>query len=63
VCQWRRPDAVAVQEYLWHINLRMDELKSCTTFEDSNGVQEVVPMQMLKNNADFFTYLVKSNHE
>lgn len=58
-----RPDSKPIEQYLWEINLRMEQLRSCTPMELPTGVQGIVPMNLIKENEMFFTYLVTSNHE
>ncbi|ELT98047.1 hypothetical protein CAPTEDRAFT_154782 [Capitella teleta] len=63
ICQNKRSDSLDIQTYFWEINLRMHELRSCTSFEQSTGVQHVVPLEMMKQNEAFFSYVVQSNHD
>lgn len=58
VCKHRKADVDAIRDYLFQINLRMWKLGE----HSSVDIIECVPVSILKDNAQFFTYLRDSNN-
>lgn len=58
VCKWRREDCDQLYEHLFEVNKRLGEL-------DNTGrtVTELVPLEVLKDDQDFFQYMVNSNDD
>ncbi|XP_046383101.1 cap-specific mRNA (nucleoside-2'-O-)-methyltransferase 1 [Ischnura elegans] len=57
ICKWKRDDCDDIREYMFSINERLRQLKK--TDQDILGV---VPLDVMKEDADFMEYLVESNN-
>ncbi|KAM6905732.1 cap-specific mRNA (nucleoside-2'-O-)-methyltransferase 1 isoform 1-T1 [Lycodopsis pacificus] len=56
VCRGLKPGSEAVKDYMFRINLKLNQLK------DTDGdVMEVVPLSIIKEDTDFYQYMVNSN--
>lgn len=56
VCRGLKPGSDAVREYLFKVNLKLNKLKNSDT-----DVTEVVPLQIIKEDTDFYRFMVNSN--
>ncbi|XP_061602599.1 cap-specific mRNA (nucleoside-2'-O-)-methyltransferase 1 isoform X1 [Cololabis saira] len=56
VCRSLKPGADAVREYMFKVNLKLNQLRNTET-----DVTEVVPLDIIKDDPDFFQFMVKSN--
>ena len=56
VCRALKPGADAVREYMFKINLKLNQLKNT-----DKDVTEVVPLDIIKDDTDFYQFMVKSN--
>lgn len=59
VCKNLSADFDSVRQYFHEINLDLNKLLSATSTEDIN---EIVPYDVLENDAEFFTYMFNSNN-
>eukprot|EP00794_Sanderia_malayensis_P017829 gene17829-19612_t len=57
VCKGKLPDAEAIHDYMFNINTKLNQLKGT-----QRDVNEVVPMQILTSDNDFFKYIYESNN-
>ncbi|XP_077566986.1 cap-specific mRNA (nucleoside-2'-O-)-methyltransferase 1 [Stigmatopora nigra] len=56
VCRSLKPGSDAVREYMFRVNLKLKQLR------DSNqDVTDVVPMDIIKEDTDFYRFMVNSN--
>jgi len=65
VCKWKRPDTDNVSQYLHQVNKLLNDLKfdlGGRTRSESDVV-EVVPVDLLQQDKQFFDYIVRSNNE
>ncbi|KAM6915772.1 cap-specific mRNA (nucleoside-2'-O-)-methyltransferase 1 isoform 1-T1 [Xenentodon cancila] len=56
VCRSLKPGADAVREYMFKVNLKLNQLRNTDT-----DVADVVPLEIIKDDPDFFQFMVKSN--
>lgn len=56
VCRGLKPGSDAVREYLFRVNLKLNQLKNSDT-----DVTDVVPLSIIKEDTDFYHYMVNSN--
>ncbi|XP_013867007.1 cap-specific mRNA (nucleoside-2'-O-)-methyltransferase 1 isoform X2 [Austrofundulus limnaeus] len=56
VCRGLKPGSDAVREYMFKINLKLNQLKSTDT-----DVISVVPLSIIKEDTDFYQFMVNSN--
>jgi len=56
VCRGLKPGSDAVREYMFKINLKLNQLRNKDT-----DVTEVVPLSIIKEDADFYQFMVNSN--
>lgn len=51
-----KPGSDAVREYMFRVNLKLNQLRDTDT-----DVSDVVPLSIIKDDADFFQFMVNSN--
>lgn len=56
VCRALKPGSDAVRDYLFKVNQKLNQLKN-----SDKDVMEVVPQSVIKDDPDFFQFMVKSN--
>uniref|UniRef100_A0A3Q2NN56 Cap-specific mRNA (nucleoside-2'-O-)-methyltransferase 1 n=1 Tax=Fundulus heteroclitus TaxID=8078 RepID=A0A3Q2NN56_FUNHE len=56
VCRSLKPGSDAVREYMFRVNLKLNQLRNRDT-----DVTEVVPLSIIKEDTDFFQFMVNSN--
>lgn len=56
VCRALKPGSDAVREYLFKVNLKLNHLKN-----SDRDVIEVVPQSVIKDDPDFYQFMVNSN--
>ncbi|XP_064195289.1 cap-specific mRNA (nucleoside-2'-O-)-methyltransferase 1 [Anguilla rostrata] len=56
VCRGLKPGSDAVREYLFAVNLKLNQLRNT-----ERDVNEVVPLELMKGDADFYQHMVTSN--
>lgn len=56
VCRALKPGSDAVWEYLFKVNLKLNQLKN-----SDKDVIEVVPQSVIKDDPDFYQFMVNSN--
>lgn len=56
MCRALKPGSDAVRDYLFRVNLRLNELRNSDT-----DVTDVVPLHIIKEDTDFYHYMVNSN--
>lgn len=56
VCRSLKPGADAVREYMFKVNLKLNQLKNTEM-----DVTDVVPLDIIKDDTDFYQFMVKSN--
>uniref|UniRef100_A0A665TSM2 Cap-specific mRNA (nucleoside-2'-O-)-methyltransferase 1 n=1 Tax=Echeneis naucrates TaxID=173247 RepID=A0A665TSM2_ECHNA len=56
VCRGLKPGSDAVREYMFKVNLKLNQLKST-----DRDVTEVVPLNIIKDDTDFYHFMVNSN--
>ncbi|RZF33420.1 hypothetical protein LSTR_LSTR009611 [Laodelphax striatellus] len=57
ICKYKRSDCDAIRQYMFDLNLRLDELNNSDT-----DILECVPMSELRADTKFFDYIVNSNN-
>ncbi|GFS91353.1 cap-specific mRNA [Nephila pilipes] len=57
ICKWLKDDTKDIAEYMFKINERLGKLGSTSTVD----VAEVVPLNILKGDEEFYNYIVESN--
>lgn len=56
VCRGLKPGSDAVREYMFKVNLKLNQLRNSDT-----DVTDVVPLSIIKDDADFYQFMVNSN--
>lgn len=56
VCRGLKPGSDAVREYLFKVNLKLNQLRNTDT-----DVTDVVPLSIIKDDTDFYQFMVNSN--
>lgn len=56
VCRGLKPGSEAVREYMFRVNLKLNQLKNT-----ESDVTEVVPLSLIKEDIDFYHFMVNSN--
>lgn len=56
VCRGLKPGSDAVREYMFRVNLKLNQLKNT-----DSDVTDVVPMHIIKDDTDFYQFMVNSN--
>ncbi|KAL0157873.1 hypothetical protein M9458_045949, partial [Cirrhinus mrigala] len=56
VCKSLKPGTDAVREYMFNINLKLNQFR-----HSDRDVTEVVPLDIIKGDTDFFQYMINSN--
>ncbi|TRY88519.1 hypothetical protein DNTS_014072 [Danionella cerebrum] len=56
VCKGLKPGTDAVREYMFTINLKLNQFRA-----SDRDVTEVVPLEIIKGDTDFFQYMISSN--
>lgn len=56
VCKGLKPGTDAVRDYMFTINLKLNQFR-----QSDRDVTEVVPLEIIKADTDFFQYMINSN--
>lgn len=56
VCRGLKPGSDAVREYMFKVNLKLNQLRNSDT-----DVTDVVPLHIIKDDTDFYQFMVNSN--
>uniref|UniRef100_A0A3Q3IKW6 Cap-specific mRNA (nucleoside-2'-O-)-methyltransferase 1 n=1 Tax=Monopterus albus TaxID=43700 RepID=A0A3Q3IKW6_MONAL len=56
VCRGLKPGSDAVREYMFKINLKLNQLRNT-----DSDVTDVVPLRIIKEDTDFYQFMVNSN--
>ncbi|XP_029281805.1 cap-specific mRNA (nucleoside-2'-O-)-methyltransferase 1 [Cottoperca gobio] len=56
VCRGLKPGSDAVREYMFRVNLKLNQLRNT-----DRDVTEVVPLSIIKEDTDFYQFMVNSN--
>ncbi|XP_066558976.1 cap-specific mRNA (nucleoside-2'-O-)-methyltransferase 1 isoform X2 [Amia ocellicauda] len=56
VCRGLKPGSDPVREYLFSVNLKLNQLRN-----SNSDVNEVVPLEIMKGDSDFYQHMVRSN--
>uniref|UniRef100_A0A3Q4BLC1 Cap-specific mRNA (nucleoside-2'-O-)-methyltransferase 1 n=1 Tax=Mola mola TaxID=94237 RepID=A0A3Q4BLC1_MOLML len=56
VCRGLKPGSDAVREYMFRVNLKLNQLRNTET-----DVTDVVPLSIIKEDTDFYQFMVSSN--
>ncbi|KAF3849873.1 hypothetical protein F7725_019592 [Dissostichus mawsoni] len=56
VCRGLKPGSDAIREYMFRVNLKLNQLRNTDT-----DVTEVVPLSLIKEDTDFYQFMVNSN--
>lgn len=56
VCRGLKPGSDAVREYLFRVNLKLNSLRN-----SESDVTDVVPPSIIKEDTDFYQFMVNSN--
>lgn len=59
VCKWRRPNTKDIQDYMYELCCRFEQISSPTSDLD---IVEVVPLEILNDDDRFFNYVLNSNN-
>ena len=62
VCRGKRADCMPVVDYLWEINQRMCNIWPGVSLSDVD-ILEIVPMDVIRNDDKFFSYVCDSNEK
>ena len=57
VCKWKRENTEDVYEYLFEMNQRLGGLNS------DMDVLELVPLDFIKEEEEFYNYIITSNNQ
>ncbi|CAH1792799.1 unnamed protein product [Owenia fusiformis] len=58
ICKGLREDHKDIYDYLYKVNCQINNLKSATQTKD---VQEIVPLDVIREDTEFYDYIVTSN--
>jgi hypothetical protein len=58
ICKWKRKDCDVIADYLYHVNEQLWKFGSTS----DNDIVEVVPLEVLTSDDQFFNYIVNSNN-
>jgi len=58
ICQWKREDTKVIADYLYHINEKLWKFGSTS----QKDILEVVPLEVLTSDYNFYSYIVSSNN-
>ena len=56
MCRGLKPGSEFVRDYMFRVNLKLNQLKNSET-----DVVEVVPLSLIKEDTDFYQHMVNSN--
>lgn len=56
MCRGLKPGSDAVREYMFKVNLKLNMLRNT-----ERDVKEVVPLSIIKEDTDFYQFMVNSN--
>lgn len=56
MCRGLKPGSDAVRDYMFRINLKLNQLKNSDT-----DVTDVVPLSIIKEDTEFYHFMVNSN--
>lgn len=60
VCKWKKPYTDSIQKFLFDIN---KELWKNSSKGHENDILEMVPLNVMKRDQEFFDYICNSNNE
>ncbi|KDR15308.1 cap-specific mRNA (nucleoside-2'-O-)-methyltransferase 1 [Zootermopsis nevadensis] len=60
ICQWKREDCKDIADYLYHVNELLCKFSSASN--SNRDIVEVVPLEVLTSDDNFFNYIVCSNN-
>ncbi|PNF43830.1 Cap-specific mRNA (nucleoside-2'-O-)-methyltransferase 1 [Cryptotermes secundus] len=58
ICQWKREDCNIIADYMYHVNEQLCKFGSTS----NKDIVEVVPLEVLTSDHNFFNYIVHSNN-
>lgn len=58
ICQWKQEDYKVIADYLYRVNEKLWKFGSTS----QKDILEVVPLDVLTSDNDFFNYIVSSNN-
>ena len=58
ICKGLRSDADSIQQYMLYLNAQFDELGGVLSDRD---IAEIVPLELLQGDDNFFEYIFTSN--
>ncbi|CAL1265972.1 unnamed protein product [Larinioides sclopetarius] len=58
ICKWLKEDIKDIADYMFEVNEKLGKYSSTTSDAD---IVEVVPLEVLKENEEFYDYIVTSN--
>lgn len=56
MCRGLKPGSEAVREYMFRVNLKLNQLR-----DTDRDVTDVVPLSIIKEDLDFYQFMVNSN--
>lgn len=56
VCRGLKPGSDAVKDYMFRVNIKLNQLRN-----SDSDVTEVVPLNIIKDDPDFYQFMVGSN--
>ena len=56
MCRGLKPGSDPIREYMFKVNLKLNQLK-----QTDSDVVEVVPLSVIKEDVNFYHYMVNSN--
>lgn len=56
MCRGLKPGSEAIREYMFRVNLKLNQLKNT-----DSDVIEVVPLSIIKEDTDFYQFMINSN--
>ena len=61
ICKHKHPDTEEVHQYLFDVNKKLAPLMSITN--TTQDIVEVVPLDVIKGDTDFYEFLRESNND
>jgi hypothetical protein len=58
ICQWKREDCKVIADYLYDVNEKLWKTGSTS----QKDILEVVPLEVLTSDTDFYNYIISSNN-
>lgn len=60
ICKWLKEDTKDISDYMYEIN---DALAKYRGTANDKDITDIVPLNLLKENEEFYDYIVESNNK